>query len=80
MTLDEAKTLIFKRLCFEYKLRGEEARVQWKALPQELGIAEDVFGEAVKGLRDAHIIEMMLPAHMRLASLGRERCKQGTEI
>ena len=80
MTIDEAKALIFRRLCSAYKLHAEEALVKWRTLPQELGIPEDIFGEAIKALRDAQIIELLLPIHVRLGPLGRERCKEGKGI
>jgi hypothetical protein len=76
MTLDEAKQLIFKRLCSAYKLHGDEGLVKWRGLPQELEIPEDVFGEAIKALRDGQIIELLLPLHVRLGPLGREQCKR----
>jgi len=77
MTLDEAKRLIFGRLCSAYKLHGDESLVKWKSLPQELGIPESVFGEAIKALRDAQIIELLLPLHEQLGPVGRERSKEG---
>lgn len=80
MTVEEAKTLIFGRLCSAYKFHGEEAVVKWRDPPQELGIPENVFGEAFKALRDAQIIELLLPIHVRLGPLGRERCKEGEGI
>jgi len=76
MTLDEAKQLIFERLCSAYKLHGDEGLVKWKSLRQELGIPESVFGEAIKALRDAQIIELLLPLHVQLGPVGRERCKE----
>ncbi len=57
MTLDEAKQRIFGRLCSAYKFHEDQALVKWRELPQELGILEDVFGEAIKALRDDQIIE-----------------------
>ena len=80
MTLDEAKQRIFNRLCSAYRFHGDEALVKWRTLPQELGIPEDVFGEAIKALRDAQMIELLLPLHARLGPSGRERCKEGTGI
>ncbi len=80
MTLDEAKERIFNRLRSAYKFHGDEALVKWRTLPQELEIPEDVFGEAIKALRDAQIIELLLPLHARLGPLGREGCKEGKGI
>jgi len=80
MTVDEAKARIFKRLCSAYKLHGEEALVKWRNLPEELGIPEDVYGEAIKALRDAHTIELLLPQHARLGPLGRVQCQEGKGV
>lgn len=80
MTVEEAKALIFDRLCSAYKFHGDEAVVKWRQLPQELGIPENVFGEAFKALRDAQIIELLLPIHVRLGPAGHERRKEGKGV
>lgn len=80
MTVEEAKTLIFERLCSAYKFHGDEAVVKWRELPQELGMPENVFGGAIKALRDAQIIELLLPIHVRLGPAGRQQCKEGKGV
>ena len=80
VSLDEAKTLIFRRLCSAYKMHGEDGLVKWRDLPQELGILENVYGEAIKALREEHVIELLLPLHVRLGPSGVEKLKEGKGI
>ncbi len=49
MTSEEARELIFHRLCQEYKKHGE-AWVKREPLADELKIPQDLFGKVLDGL------------------------------
>jgi len=51
MTSEEARELIFHRLCQEYKKHGE-AWVKREPLADELKIPQDLFGKVLDGLRN----------------------------
>ena len=87
MDVEQAKDLIFKRLCEEYKKHGDSARVYWRDLPEQLNIPYDIFKEAVKelcGLHDNALPSDILfrkvkpdendPDYIKLTRNGVDRC------
>ena len=53
MDVKQAKDLVFERVCREYKERGDDARVYWRALPDELEIPPEIFQGAIESFVEA---------------------------
>lgn len=83
MTVPEARRLIFKRVCQEFRRNGEDHRVSWRELPVELKIPADVFEEAMAYYvpeEGGLILQRHGPDHIRLGPAGIWNCRQSIGI
>ncbi len=79
MTIEEATTLLFRRLCNDFKTRGKEAEMSRQSLGS--GIPEEIFMAALRQLRGpANDQDMQVEFiernadRMRLGASWRGRC------
>lgn len=80
MTVEQAKALIFTRLCVEHRRHQNGGLMPWRGLPEELGIPLNVFDGAMRELIDTSgglIVERDGPDRIRLGFSGRWRCESG---
>jgi len=78
MDIEEAKTAILKRLCYDYKRWGRGFGIAAPAIQLELKIPGEVFGEALSDLIVKHIFVERVPGeatHIRLSEAGTLQCK-----
>jgi hypothetical protein len=78
MDVDEAKTAILKRLCYDYKRYGRGFSLAASALQNELQIPAEVFNDAVNALIAKDMFVERVPfesSQVRLTEAGTLRCK-----